>query len=125
MLVKKLEEILPHGSGINSNWEFTGHKKYGVRDNISFEPENFKKITCKNWFDAMNDNGYYDGVMPFKFTITEVENGKLEFDKITCNEKKKKSFYGLREYLEDTIQQALDKHNDAISYKMAGLTFKF
>ena len=88
-----LEALLPNGSGIGYYWEFITHKN--------------GKITCKNDFHAMNNNGYYDGYMPFKFTVFIDKDNNLDFSRIVCNDNKRASFYGLKEYLGDTIFQSL------------------
>lgn len=91
-----LESELPHGSGIDYKWEFDFNKN--------------GSIVCRNSFHAMNENGYYDGIMPFKFTIQfDRQNNKLDFNHIICNEKRKNSFYGLKEYLTDNIHWILSE----------------
>jgi len=91
-----LESNLPHGSGIGHKWEYVFHKN--------------GNITCRNSYHAMNENGYYDGIMSFKFTIwyNPVDN-KLSFNHIVCNENRKNSFYGLKEYLTDNIHWTLSE----------------
>ena len=96
-----LELILPHGSGIDCDWEFTEHKN--------------GHITCKNYYHAMNENGYYGGYMQFKFVVY-LDNGKPTYNKIICNENARVSFYGLTDYLEDTICQTLSEYNVKLTY---------
>jgi hypothetical protein len=108
-----LIKLLPHGSGIDCSWEITLHRDGNV--------------TAKNYYHAMNENGMYDGYMPFTvkiFRVKETRVNKLkgpcagkyqivamkgDIDvKITCNESRKASFYGLKEYLEQTISFSLE-----------------
>ena len=95
--VEQLKEILPHGSGIDSDWEFEEHKNGNV--------------TCKNYFHVMNEWGGYDGYMPFKFTLYLNKENKIDFNKLICNENKRISYYGLKFYLEETIICALESYS--------------
>ena len=93
--LERLEDCLPHGSGINSAWEFIQHKN--------------GKVTCINSFHALNESGYYVGYMPFKFTVQACCDS-LVMNRVVCNEKRLVDFHGLREYLEDTIANALESY---------------
>jgi len=107
-----LLELLPHGSGIDCDWSIIEHKNGNV--------------TAKNSFHAMNETGMYDGYMDFTVRIFRVKKSRVnklkgpcegqyqivtqkgDIDlKITCNESRKASFYGLKDYLEETIHYAL------------------
>lgn len=110
---ENLLNLLPHGSGIDFNWEIIRHKN--------------GNITAKNYFHAMNEYGYYDGIMPFKVLIYRSKKdrlnpltgpcagkiqvlerkGDIQF-KIVYNKKRKRSFYELGEYLYDTIRYSLE-----------------
>ena len=107
-----LLELLPHGSGIDCNWSIIEHENGNV--------------TAKNSFHAMNETGMYDGYMDFTVKIFKVkksrvnklkgpcegqyqvvaQKGDIDF-KVSCNESRKASFYGLKDYLVDTIDHAL------------------
>jgi len=107
-----LLELLPHGSGIDCDWSIIEHKNGNV--------------TAKNSFHAMNETGMYDGYMDFTVRIFHVkksrvnklkgpcegqyqivaQKGDIDF-KVSCNENKRASFYGLKDYLVDTIDHAL------------------
>ena len=83
-------------------------------------------MTAKNSFHAMNETGMYDGYMDFTVKIFKVkksrvnklkgpcegqyqvvaQKGDIDF-KVSCNESRKASFYGLKDYLVDTIDHAL------------------
>ena len=88
---EKLLDRLPHGRGIDCDWEITFHKN--------------GNITCKNFFHAMTEHGYYDGYMPFTVKIF-VTDGYIDC-KVTCNENRRPSFYGLKEYLNELIYFSL------------------
>ena len=110
---ERLLEILPSGSGIDCDWNIIIH------DNGN--------VTAKNEFHAMNEAGFYDGYMPFtvkifrhtKDVLNELKGpsvgktqvisriGDVDF-KLFCNENARASFYGLKEYLNDTINYHLD-----------------
>lgn len=110
----KLLDLLPHGSGIDYTWEIT-YRKNG-------------NIQAKNFFHAMNENGYYDGIMPFIVRIFRHKSdywfrtlkgplkgkiqvihrkGDIDFF-IICDDNRRASFYGLKDYLDDTISFSLD-----------------
>jgi hypothetical protein len=102
---EKLLELLPHGSGIDYKYEFTFHKN--------------GNITIKNAFHAMNENGYYDGIMPFIIHLYRhkqdifnalkgpiARKGDIDFS-IRCNDKVRNSFYDLKNYLLETYYHAL------------------
>lgn len=56
-LLELLNE-LPHGSGLDYTWQY------------DFTKSNQDKIVLLMSFHAMDDNGYYDGIIDFKVTIT-------------------------------------------------------
>ena len=80
-----IENMLPAGSGVNGEYSIEVKKD---------------KVTIKNTWDNMNENGYYDGV--FKFSITYRINGNmsLHFHGLSRNEYRKIENNGLRDYLE-------------------------
>lgn len=113
--IETIEKVLPHGSGIDCTWVISEQKN--------------GKIMAKNYFHAMNDGGYYDGYMDFKvifFKHKETKVNKLsgpsegciqivhekgEWDfKLLCNENRKRSFNGLKEYLNDTIYESVHEY---------------
>ena len=89
--LEKLKEKLPHGSGINGDW------------NIYYDKKN---IVATNIYSAMNEAGYYDADIPFKLIIPKDNqaNFKLHFDSNYQYYVKK---YQLRDYLEETFAEAL------------------
>ena len=83
--VEAIENVLPHGSGINYDWEITtkGNKLY-----------------VHNAWDYMDENGYYDDIFPF---VVCYENGRfkyLHFIGCTRSQYRKIEYAGLRDYLE-------------------------
>ena len=83
--VEAIENVLPHGSGINYDWEITtkGNKLY-----------------VHNAWDYMDENGFYDDVFPF---VVCYENGRfkyLHFIGCTRSQYRKIEYAGLRDYLE-------------------------
>ena len=56
-----LKDVLPHGSGIDADWEFRENADGSVR--------------CFNAWHAMNEHGYYCGWIPFGFSV-RIEDGK-------------------------------------------------
>lgn len=104
-----LAEILPHGSGIDADW-YINQQKNG-------------SWVCTNSFHAMNENGYYDGWIPFKVNFfihqkdemnelsgpcagqTQVVHRKGDADfKVFCRNRE------LRDYLTETIDAVFSNH---------------
>ena len=82
---EQLLDILPHGSGINYDWEIT------IKGN---------KLYVHNAWDYMDENGFYDDVFPF---VVCYENGRfkyLHFTGCTRSQYRKIEYAGLRDYLE-------------------------
>jgi hypothetical protein len=95
----KLIEVLPHGSGIDCDWE------YDV-------PETSNTVRLSNAYHCMNEHGYYDGYADFTLIVNPRtdENGLYDF-KLQFNGRDSHRLnykYGLREYLEDTLGSALN-----------------
>lgn len=90
---KSIQETIPHGSGINSDW--------------TIERRN-NKIYCRNYFDTMNEGGFYDAVVPFTLVIPRNSpiNFKLHF---AAGSHYYAGRYGLRDYLEDIFAYWLEK----------------
>ncbi len=89
-----LGDCLPHGSGINSSWEFSWQ-----RDG---------SIVCANSFHCMNDVGYYDGWADFKVVIKPDSEFRLMFVGKTAQYKAAR--YQLRECIEELVYHALYPH---------------
>jgi GTPase SAR1 family protein len=99
---EKIEQILPHGSGINGDWDICNR-------------ENFWE--CKNYWDCINNNGYHDGFINFTVRIYKNENREFRIfiNGNRSHDKNKK--YDIKGYLEDTIHYVL-KHNDIFNKKV-------
>ena len=95
----ELPEILPHGSGIDSDWVIEGHAHH---------------ITCRNSFHCMSEDGIYEGWQDFsiilKKGIAKTKNGQEVYTDANVH------FHGnqylaqkhmLREYLGDTFASEL------------------
>jgi len=83
---------LPHGSGINGDWNITDKGSYVM-------------ASCS--YEAMNENGFYDGWQDFTVTIPKDNptDFKLQFNGNQYLAQK----YSLRDYLIDTIDTALSE----------------
>lgn len=105
-IYKNIEELIkneaPHGSGID--YDYTNFKKYGRQ-----------KVTFENAFHVMDDNGYYDCIIPFKVTIDKFLDVKITFLGLNNHGwyMVKKTY--LREYLENTyanfVQSAIARYS--------------
>ena len=90
-MVETLLDHLPHGSGIDCEWDFEIDKG---------------NLICSNSYHVMNDNGMYNGYIDFKLIIKIDRRdiyGNLDWKlqgKLSQNN-------GLKEYLEDTFNEAL------------------
>jgi len=91
--VEKVMDLLPHGSGINGDWGFDW-KRNG-------------SLHLHNGYHCMNENGYYDGWVDFTVILhpNDKEYFRLQFN----SNRYKAEKYMLREYLTDTIYDALEK----------------
>jgi len=107
-----LLDILPHGSGIDCDWEFIWYTN--------------GNLDCTNEYHAMwvNKDNYYIGYIPFKVkffqykkdVLNRLHKGKIQIIakkgdidyKIYAPNHDYRS-YGLKDYLQDTISYALEK----------------
>jgi hypothetical protein len=85
-----LKEHLPHGSGINGDW------------NIYYD--NDGTIHADNFYEPMNDNGFYESPVQFSVRIPpdHFSGFTLTFTG-GRHEKYMVEKYGLRDYLEETF----------------------
>ena len=94
-IIDALKDLLPHGSGINSNWYFQLGNR-GI-------------IRAYNTFDAMNETGMYCHYYDFIAYLRQVEPGKFELLNLCILGREYKCCgYGLVDYLSDTIACCLD-----------------
>ena len=99
-ITEQLLDILPHGSGVNYDWEITtkGNKLY-----------------VHNAWDYMDENGFYDDVFPF---VVCYENGRfkyLHFAGCTRSQYRKIENAGLRDYLEIMFTELEEKIQEVIA----------
>jgi hypothetical protein len=90
--IDRITNSLPHGSGINGDW------------NIE---ENDKRIKASNYYEPMNEVGFYDGIAYFTLYIPINEPDKFT---LHFNDKRSQYYnrkYSLRDYLEDTIVDSI------------------
>jgi len=73
-----LLELLPHGSGINCNWEFTWYKNGSLK--------------CSNFYHAMNEHGSYVKFIPISIKFFRHKKNEYNFftNKTKCQIVKKK-----------------------------------
>jgi hypothetical protein len=88
-LLNYIGDLLPTGSGIDSDWT------------IKFT--SVTRIRCSNSYHCMNDAGYYDGWADFTLLVDihDPNYFKIQFHGYSAQYKSKK--YGLREYLTDLL----------------------
>lgn len=87
---------LPHGSGINADWEVKRTDKY---------------YRCTNGFQVMDEDGSYVGWADFSLLIP-IHKDPLDFKLMFhgAYSRKLANEYMLREYLEDTFAWWIDDH---------------
>ena len=100
MNIELIEAILPHGSGINYDWEINtkGNRLY-----------------VYNAWDYMDENGFYDDIFPF---VVCFENGVfkyLHFLGCTRSQYRKIEYAGLRDYLEIMFVELEEKIQEVIA----------
>lgn len=93
-----VKKILPHGSGINYTW-IINYKSNG-------------DIVCLNMYDRMDENGFYDGVFPFKVIFKNDGSFNVHFRELTSYGYKLAREEMLKSYLEDVFVESVDKVND-------------
>lgn len=91
-LTASLMTVLPHGSGIDGNWHITEQLAY---------------LKAENAYHCLNENGFYTGWADFSVIIPKrnPDGFRLHFHGTRSHYLARR--YGLREYLEDTLHDAL------------------
>lgn len=99
-----IENLLPHGSGINGTWQLTLLKN--------------GKVLASNCFDAMNEVGMYCHYYDFTLTIEHIPTqgkyiiipGKYEITRLNFHGQKENACcgYGLKDYIFETCDYALE-----------------
>jgi hypothetical protein len=90
--INAIIDKLPHGSGINGGWHIE---------------TNQTRIKASNFYEPMNEVGFYDGIA--YFTLYIPLKSPIDF-KLHFNDKYSQYYnrkYMLRDYLEDTIAECL------------------
>ena len=98
-MIEKLERDLPHGSGIDYDWQIEETEKHFI---------------CRNAWHYMNANGYYDGILPFTLKINKANfaDFKLTFS-VNSAGRYRVNKGMIREYLEDLFQWRLSEIKEA------------
>lgn len=102
-----LDNVLPHGSGINCNWEFD-YQRNG-------------KVIARNSYHCMDEDGYYCGYADFtlKFSMHEaLTDFELEFNGKQSRYLNRK--FMLRDYLEDIIYHSLPQDRSILQCLAGG-----
>ena len=96
--IETLEEVIkdtaPHGSGIDYDYNSIRVEHYSK--------DNQNKIIFENAYHCMDDNGYYDGIVPFRVVIGSDLAPIIHFVGLTGTGKYRVHKYDLRLYLEET-----------------------
>ena len=89
LTLDELEKVLPHGSGIDYDWELEERGEY---------------IYAKNAYHYMNEYGFYDGILPFtiRFRKDNLKIFSLHFH-VNSAGRYRVNKGGVREYIKDTI----------------------
>ena len=95
--METLEEVIkntaPRGSGIDYDYNSIRVEHYSK--------DNQNKIIFENAYHCMDDNGYYDGVIPFRVVIGSDLVPIIHFVGLTSAGKYRVRKYDLRMYLEE------------------------
>lgn len=94
-IMKRVGEALPHGSGIDSDWQLSASPSYFI---------------ASNEYHAMNENGMYVGWAPFTIKIPRTSDDFGHDFILQFNGRQSQylaSRHGLRDYLGDMFAEAL------------------
>ena len=92
--VEAIENVLPHGSGINYDW------KINAKGN---------RMYIHNAWDYMDENGFYDDKFPFVVCYENSRFKYLHFVSCTRTQYRKIEYTGLRDYLETLFNDIENK----------------
>lgn len=108
--MEELEEVIrntaPHGSGINYGYNSIRVEHYSK--------DNENKIIFENAYHCMDDNGYYDGIIPFRVVIGADLTPAIHFVGLTSAGKYRVNKYDLRPYLEDIYAYWIDENENML-----------
>lgn len=101
--LEDLIETCPSGSGIDFDYE---NIKINSKGKISFE----------NAFHLMDENGFYDGIIPFRITIDKDLKLKVQFLDLNPHGwyLVRYKHYGIRDYLEEIYYNWLEQYKQEI-----------
>ena len=86
----KIINILPHGSGIDYDWQVTRLKN--------------GKVKASNAYHRMDANGFYNGILPFSVTFSK-DDFSVRFHGLNSTGYYFVAMDGLRGYLEDLFAE--------------------
>ena len=89
----RIIRALPHGSGINGDWEIRIAKD---------------RVTCRNVYDHMCEEGLYDICIDFSVTFRKDGRVNVRFHQLSPDGRYTVKEDGLREYLADTLAECYD-----------------
>ena len=92
--VEAIENVLPHGSGINYDYKI---RVIGSRLYVS------------NGYDVMNENGMYVGTLPFTVCYKTGKWTYIEFNGLTSRGYRMVNEYAIREYLYELYYEVESK----------------
>ena len=92
--VDRIVEALPHGSGVNYDYEIE---------------QKGKRIYIRNAWDYMDENGMYDDIFPFVVCYEKGCFKYLHFENCSRTQYRKIEYAGLRDYLEYVFCELEDK----------------
>ena len=100
--VEAIENILPHGSGINYD--------YKIRVSGS-------RLYVSNGYDVMNESGMYIGALPFTVCYKKGKWDYIEFNGLTSRGYRIANKYAIREYLYELYYEVESKIDELVNEK--------
>ena len=103
-ITEQILDLLPHGSGINGDWNVS----VTLNENYQYE------ITASNCFENENDDGKQNDcdftvrILLVSSIMSIMNKGKYECIDVAINEDDAAECSDILEYLEDTIFQAFE-----------------
>lgn len=94
-----LQEILPHGSGIDLRWEIE---------------EEINHFVAHNAFHVMDENGYYVDWAHFTIRIPKTNPLEFELDWYDEDARELNEQYMIQDYLEETIHYYIEQYLESL-----------
>lgn len=101
-----IEKTAPHGSGIDYDYNSIRVEHYS-RDNQN-------KVIFENAYHCMDENGFYDGIIPFRVVIGSDLTPVIRFVKLNNAGRYRVTKYYIREYLEDVYACWVDENEEML-----------